>query len=94
MDFKVEIPKFKGQLNPDDFLDWLSTVERVFKYKDMLDDKKVKLVALKRRRCASIWWNNILSKRARKGKGKIHSWRKMRSKLMVKFKTTLLGSIT
>ena len=32
------------------------------------DDKKVKLVSLKLRRNASIWWNNVLSKRARKGK--------------------------
>jgi len=29
MDFKVEIPEFEGQLNPDEFIDWLNTVERV-----------------------------------------------------------------
>ena len=62
MDFKVEIPEFEGQLNPDDFLEWLSTVERVFEYKDIPDDKKVKLVALKLRKYASIWWNNVLAK--------------------------------
>jgi len=63
----------------------MNTVERVFEYKDIPDDKKVKLVALKLRRYASIWWNNILSKRARKGKGKIRSWRKMKEKLKDKF---------
>jgi len=73
MDFKVEIPEFEGQLNSNDFVDWLSTVERVFEYKDIPDDKKVKLVALKLCRYASIWWNYALSKRARKGKGKIRS---------------------
>jgi len=62
MDLKVKIPKFEGQLNPDDFLDWLSTVEQVFEYKDILDNKKVKLVALKCCRYASIWSNNVLSK--------------------------------
>ena len=85
MGFKVEIPEFEGQHNPDDFLDWLNTVERVFEYKDIPDDKKVKLVALKLRKYASIWWNNVISKRARKGKDKIRSWRKMRSKLRAKF---------
>jgi hypothetical protein len=85
MDFKVEIPEFEGQLNPDDFLDWLSTVERVFEYKDIPDDKKVKLVALKVHKYASIWWNNVLSKRARKGKGKVRTWRKMKEKLKAKF---------
>jgi len=43
---------------------------------DILDDKEVKLVALKLHRYPSVWWNNVLSKRARKGKGKIQLWRK------------------
>jgi len=71
LDLKVEIPGFEGQLNSDEFIEWMNTVERVFEYKDVLDDKKVKLVALKLRRYASIWWSNVLSKRARKGKGKV-----------------------
>jgi len=49
------------------------------------DDKKLKLVALKLRKYASLWWNNVLAKRARKGKSKIRSWRKMRSKRRGKF---------
>jgi len=51
----------------------MSTIERAFEYTDISDDKKMKLVALKLRRHASIWWNNVLSKRARKGKGKIRT---------------------
>jgi len=46
-DFRVDIPEFEGKLDPEEFLDWLSTVERVFEYKDVPEDKKVKLVALK-----------------------------------------------
>ena len=42
IDFKVEVPEFEGKLDPEEFLDWLHTVERVFKYKDVLEDKKVK----------------------------------------------------
>ena len=42
MDFKVEIQEFEGQLNPNDFLDWLNTVERVFEYKGIPDNKKGK----------------------------------------------------
>ena len=33
-DLKVDIPEIEGQLDPDIFLDWLQTVERVFQYKD------------------------------------------------------------
>jgi len=88
MDFKVEIPEFEGQLkllNPDEFIDWMNTVERVFEYKDIPDGKKVKLVALKVRRYASIWWNNVLRERTQKGKGKICTWRKMKEKVKSKF---------
>jgi len=74
LDFRVDISEFEGQLDPDLFLDWLQTVERIFEYKDISDDKKVKLVALKLRKYASIWWANLVATRVRKGKGKIRTW--------------------
>ena len=85
LDFKVDIPEFEGHLDPDLFLDWLRTVERVFDFKDVPDEKKVKLVALKLRKYASIWWANVVANRFRKVKSKIRSWDQMRDKLKDKF---------
>ena len=45
-DFRVEIPEFKSKLDPDEFLEWLHTVERIFEYKKVLEGKKVKLLPL------------------------------------------------
>ena len=45
--FKVEVLEYEGKLDPEEFLDWLCTVNRVFEYKDNLEDNKVKLVALR-----------------------------------------------
>jgi len=28
-DFKVDVPKFEGKLHPEEFLDWLRTIERI-----------------------------------------------------------------
>jgi len=53
-DFRVDIPEFEGQLDLDHFLDWLQTIERVFEYKDVAEDRKVKIVALKLWKYASI----------------------------------------
>ena len=39
-DFRVEVPEFEGKLDPKEFLDWLHTVERVFKYKDVPENKR------------------------------------------------------
>ena len=73
-DFKVDIPEFEGKLDSDDFLEWLQTVERVFEYKEIPDEQKMKLIALKLRKYASLWWTNLLTKRVRQGKGKIRTW--------------------
>ena len=72
-DFKVEIPEFERKLDPDEFLEWLHNVVRVFNNKDIPDDKKVKLVALRLRRYASLWWTNLCAKITRNRKGKIRT---------------------
>ncbi|KAL6211413.1 hypothetical protein ACLB2K_016639 [Fragaria x ananassa] len=51
--FKLEIPEFHGNLQAEEFIDWLNTIERIFDLKDAPDDKKVKLVAVKLMGCAS-----------------------------------------
>jgi len=84
-DFKVDIPEFEGQLDPGLSLDWLQTVERVIEFKDISEEMKAKLVALKLRKYASIWWSNVVSKRVRKGKRKIKTWEKMKAKIKSKF---------
>ena len=70
-DFKVEIPEFEGKLDPDEFIEWLQTVERVFEFKEIPEDKKVKLVALRLRKYASLWWTNLNAKITRERKSKI-----------------------
>ncbi|GKD25307.1 hypothetical protein Tco_1231521, partial [Tanacetum coccineum] len=56
---KIEIPEFTGKVHPDDFIDWLSTVEHVFDVQDIPDKLKVKLMAIKLRQHASLWWDHI-----------------------------------
>ena len=81
----MEVPEYEGKLDPEKFLDWLHTVERVFEYKDIPEDKKVKLVALRLHKYASLWWTNLSTKRVRERKSKIRIWEKMESKLKARF---------
>ncbi|VFQ85558.1 unnamed protein product [Cuscuta campestris] len=87
-DFKVDIPIFEGKSDPDEFLEWLETVERVFDFKEVSDEKKVKLVALKFRKYASTWWSNIKTKRSRDEKPPVDTWQKMKTLLKKKFLPT------
>jgi len=62
-------------------VEWLQIVERIFEFKEISKDKKVKPVTLKLQKYASLWWTNLLTKRVRQGKGKIRTWEKMKAKL-------------
>ena len=44
---------FEGKAYLDEFLGWLQIVERVSNFKDIPDEKKIKLAALKLRKYAS-----------------------------------------
>jgi len=45
----------------------MQTVERIFELKEIPEEKKVKLVALKLTKYASLRWTNLLTKRIRQG---------------------------
>ena len=58
---KVEIFDFEGRMQPEEFVDWLNTVERIFEYGDAPENNKVKLVAIiKLKKHASLWWENLM----------------------------------
>jgi len=84
-DFNVEILEFEGKLAPYEFFEWLQTVERILEYKDIPEDWKVKLVALRLRKYASLWWINLNAKRTRERKSKINTWDKIKSKMKARF---------
>ncbi|GJS12981.1 RNA-directed DNA polymerase [Tanacetum coccineum] len=81
---KIDIPDFEGKSHPGKFIYWLHTVERVFDIKNLSDEQKVKLVAIKLKKNASIWWEHVIKQRTQEGKAKIVNWSKMKKKLMVK----------
>jgi G3E family GTPase len=57
-DIKVDIPEFEERMQPDEFIDWLNTIEQIFDYKDVPEHHKIKLVAIKLRKHASLWWEH------------------------------------
>ena len=39
--FKLDIPEFKGCLQPEEFLDWVAAVEEILEFKEVPQDKRV-----------------------------------------------------
>ncbi|XP_020673723.2 uncharacterized protein LOC110093239 [Dendrobium catenatum] len=82
---KLELPEFDGRMDPDEFIGWLQTVERILEFKEIPADRIVKLVAIKLKRAASLWWENLKRSRNREGQGKITTWPKMKKELQRKY---------
>ena len=74
-----------GKSHPDDFIEWLSTVEMIFDLKDIPDHLKIKLVAIRLRKHASLCWDHVMKQRENEGKPKIVTWEKMKKLMKRKF---------
>ncbi|GAV74177.1 hypothetical protein CFOL_v3_17658 [Cephalotus follicularis] len=83
----LDIPDFDGSLNPDDFVDWMNAIERLFDYKDYTEEKKFKVAILKLKKYARLWWENVRNQRVREGKERIRTWTKLKKLLKKKVLT-------
>lgn len=43
---KIKIPEYQRSLRGDDFMEWIDTIERIFEYREIYDEHKVKLVVM------------------------------------------------
>ncbi|VVA41673.1 Hypothetical predicted protein, partial [Prunus dulcis] len=68
INMKVDIMEFEGSIKPDEFINWLNTVERVFDYKEVPNHCMLKIMAIKLTKFASAWWKQL---RERLGKARI-----------------------
>ena len=84
-EIKVDLPDFNGSLDPNDFIDWLHEIERVFEFKGYNEEKKCRVAILKFKGYASLWWENVRKKRERERKDKIRSWDKLKRVLKKRF---------
>ena len=64
----VELPSFNGNVSIEEYLDWVSDVEKFFDYMGIADDKQVCLVAYKLKGGASAWWDHVQLNRTREQK--------------------------
>ena len=57
--FKVDIPYFHGNLNMEDFIEWLAEVDKFFDYMEVPEEKRVRLVACRLKGGASARWERL-----------------------------------
>ncbi|KAF7136237.1 hypothetical protein RHSIM_Rhsim08G0083300 [Rhododendron simsii] len=82
---QVHVPDFEGKLDPDQYCDWIASLEAFFEWKDLSAERKVQFVATKLKGHALIWWQQYQRSRDRKGIPRVNTWTEMKLKLDEKF---------
>nr|GEV19578.1 Ty3/gypsy retrotransposon protein [Tanacetum cinerariifolium] len=77
-DIKVDPPKFEGSSNPDEFLEWVQTVDRIIMVKGYDEKKELKLAVVKLKKYATLWFENVEQERRLEGKKRIKTWFKLK----------------
>jgi len=80
----MEVPLYEGNLNVDEFMDMINTLDKYFEYENVPGEKKGK-ICCDMKGHALLWWDGVQAERHNKGKRRIKSWDIMVSKLKGKF---------
>ena len=66
-------------------MDWITEVNRFFKYMEIPNERQVKLVAYKLKGGAFVWWDRLRETRLREGRQPVQTWRRMKQVLRGRF---------
>lgn len=75
--FRSNIPEFHGTLNPEDFIDWLNTVEKILEFRQVPDNVRVSLVGTRFKGRTMAWWQQLKETRRQDNKPHINTWARL-----------------
>jgi hypothetical protein len=82
---KIDIVMYEGNLDVEEMLEWIRSMDKYFDYEDVIEDKKVRHDVTILKGNATLWWDELQADKRRKGKKEIKSWDRMVAKMKAKF---------
>jgi hypothetical protein len=68
---KIEVPMYEGNLDAEELLDWIRSMEKYFDYEDVDGEKRVRHVVTRLKGDVTLWWDELQAERRSRGKHKI-----------------------
>lgn len=62
---------YNGSLNGEELLDWIEALNNHFKYKEIVEEKRVNMAKTKLKGLALVWWNMMQEEREQTKRMKI-----------------------
>jgi hypothetical protein len=78
---KIEVPMYEGNLDVEELLNWIISMDKYFDYEDVNEERRVRHVVNRLKGHTVLWWDEQQAERRSKGKQKIKSWDIMVAKL-------------
>ena len=82
---RPKFPTYDGSLFVEHLIEWISELDNYFDFDEVEEDKRVRLVVMRLKGHASLWWDSVQTERRRKNKPLIKSWDRMVAKMRAKF---------
>ncbi|KAI5653262.1 hypothetical protein M9H77_30449 [Catharanthus roseus] len=82
---KWKLPSFKGENDPNIFLDWERQVENMFMLKNCNEFLKAVLVIAEISCYALHWWERAVNQRVRSGRPPVDTWRELKALMRERF---------
>ncbi|XP_071739435.1 uncharacterized protein [Rutidosis leptorrhynchoides] len=71
-------PDLEESSNPEDYYEWVQAMDRIREVKGYDDKKAFKVVVIKLKKYASMWYDNLKRERQYEGKKTIKTWSKLK----------------
>jgi hypothetical protein len=55
---KIEVPMYEGNLDVEELLDWVRSMEKNFNYEEVYEEKRVKQAVTRRKGDVVLWLDN------------------------------------
>jgi hypothetical protein len=65
---KIEVPMYEGNIDAEELLDWIRSMEKNFDYELVNEENKVKQAITRIKGNATLWWDELQAERRSKGK--------------------------